>query len=424
MGDRAVRSISLVDPEHVDLPPFIPINRELTSKDALAGFPVDLLSFLFDIPGCDALVYHQLLEIPDQTGILRKLEQKKKRHSGIPDPANHICVEDIELLLTDIARDNQLLVNAHFNLLICGEKQEMVKAGNFIESSLFQLGILPSRNAYNQLELFRSAIPGNGIELKDHDQFLTTANAALCLFFKESIAGDEPSDVLFRFTDRQGIPLGIDLADLPMRTGRISNRNKVVIGPSGSGKSFFMNSLIEQYMGLNMDVVIIDTGHSYSSLCQYFEGKYITYADDAPITMNPFQISQIELNIEKRDFLCTLIAVVWKGSEGALSTIEHDVIAHVISAYFNAAFADGRPLGFNSFYEFALETIPGIRSAEQIPFDLDEFRFVLKKFYRGGEFEEILNKQADRSLLTEKFVVFEIDAIKEHKILFRYVRSS
>ncbi|MDT3401276.1 TraG family conjugative transposon ATPase [Mucilaginibacter terrae] len=421
MGDRAVRCISIVNTDQVDLPPAVSTFKELNDKDSIRGFPVDFLSFLFEVPGCDALVFHQLMEIPNQTVTLRKLEQKKKRHAGIPDPANQLCVEDIDLLLTDVARENQLLVNCHFGVLVAATPAMMPKATNFIESSLFQLGIIPSRNAYNQLELFRSALPGNGVELKDYDWFLTTCDAALCFFFKESLPVDEASDFLVRFTDRQGIPLGIDPADLPMRTGRINNRNKFVLGPSGSGKSFFMNALIEQYMLYNMDMVIVDTGHSYSGICSYYDGKYITYTDQTPITMNPFKISEAEYNIEKKDFLCTMIGVAWKGAEGNFSTVERDVIAQVISAYYSEYFTKNGELKFNTFYEFALVKIPEIKAQEKIPFDFDEFRYVLKKFYKGGEFGEILNKDADQSLFTEPFIVFEIDSIKNHKILFPMV---
>lgn len=421
MGNKAVRSISLVNTDSIDLPPSVSTYNELNDKDSIRGFPVDFLSFLFKVPGCEVIVFNQLIEIPNQTGTLRKLEQKKKRHAGIPDPANQLCVEDIDLLLNDVARESQLLVNCHFNILVSAPHQSLAKAANFIESSLFQLGIIPSKNAYNQLELFRSALPGNAVELKGYDWFLTTADAALCFFFKESLPRDEPSDFLVRFTDRQGIPVGMDPADLPMRTGRINNRNKFVLGPSGSGKSFFMNGLIEQYMLYNMDMVIVDTGHSYSGLCSYYKGKYITYTDQTPITMNPFRISEEEYNIEKKDFLCTLIGVAWKGAEGMFSTVERDVIAQVISAYYSQFFAAQGELKFDTFYEFAMEKIPEIKTQEKIPFDFDEFRYVLKKFYRGGEFAAILNKEADQSLFTEPFIVFEIDSIKNHKILFPLV---
>jgi conjugation system TraG family ATPase len=421
IGDKALRSISLVNIDSIDLPPEVSTHIELNDKGSIRGFPVDFLSFLFKVPGCEVIIYNQVMEIPNQVMTLRKLEQKKKRHSGIPDPANQICVEDIEQLLNDVARENQLLVNCHFNILVAAPESSLQKAANYIESSLFQLGIIPSRNAYNQLELFRSVLPGNAVELKPYDWFLTTCDAAACFFFKESLPKDEPSDFLIRFTDRQGIPVGIDPADLPMRTGRINNRNKFVLGPSGSGKSFFMNAVMEQYMLYNMDIVIVDTGHSYSGLCSYYKGKYITYSDKSPITMNPFRITEEEYNIEKKDFLCTLIGVAWKGAEGVFSPVERDVVANVISAYYSKFFAENDELKFDTFYEFALVKIPEIKAEEKIVFDFDEFRYVLKKFYKGGEFAPILNKEADKSLFTERFIVFEIDSIKEHKILFPIV---
>jgi conjugation system TraG family ATPase len=421
IGDKSFRSIALVNIDSIDLPQDVGTHIELNERESMRGFPVDFLSFLFKVPGCEVIIYNQVIEIPNQVMTLRKLELKKKRHSGIPDPANLLCVEDIDLLLNDVARENQLLVNCHFNILVSAPEAALQKACNFIESSLFQLGIIPSKNAYNQLELFRSALPGNAIELKPYDWFLTTCDAAACFFFKESLPKDEPSDFLIRFTDRQGIPVGIDPSDLVMRTGRINNRNRFVLGPSGSGKSFFMNALIEQYMLYNMDMVIVDTGHSYSGLCSYYQGKYITYTDKNPITMNPFRITEEEYNIEKKDFLCTLIGVVWKGAEGSFSPVERDVVANVISAYYLKYFAENGELTFDTFYEFALVKIPEIKTEEKIVFDFDEFRYVLKKFYKGGEFAPILNKEADKSLFTERFIVFEIDSIKEHKILFPIV---
>jgi hypothetical protein len=518
MGDRTVRNISLINIDSIDLPQEVSSYIELNEKETLRGFPVDFLSFLFNVPDADTILFNQVIDIPHQTGTLRKLELKKKRHSGIPDPANQICVDDIDRLLTDVARENQLLVNCHFNIVVAAPNDSIQRSCNFIESALFQLGIIPSRNAYNQLELFRTALPGNAVELKPYDWFLTTCDAAACFFFKEALPKDEQSDFLIRFTDRQGIPVGIDPADLPMRTGRINNRNKFVLGPSGSGKSFFMNALIEQYCLYNMDMVIVDTGHSYSGLCSYYKGKYITYTDEKPITMNPFQIKPEEYNIEKKDFLVTLVGLLWKGADGAFTQVERDVIAHVLSAYYGQYFdRDNLPklsrqehhairkqvieemkcgpfnlpedaevdivwgelampefsvdddqlvegfchcnnevllspfqaaleqkyhdavlaekrhrlkekyphaieeLSFNSFYAFALLKIPEIKQEERIPFEVDEFRYVLKKFYRGGEFAQILNEPADESLFTAPFIVFEIDSIKEHRVLFPIV---
>ncbi|RBQ08961.1 TraG family conjugative transposon ATPase [Pedobacter miscanthi] len=427
LGEKTIRCIPLIDIDQIELPQEFPIFGNLTEGGRIRDFPVDMLSFLFRVPDFDCLIYNQVIEIPSQPKVLSGLELKRKRHSGIPDPVNSICVEDISMLLDDVARNNQMLVNAHFNIVVCASSEHTSKCCNFIESALFQLGIVPSKNAYNQMELFRTSLPGNSVELKKYDLFLTTAEAALCLFLAEAPGKDEKSNFLVRFTDRNGVPVAIDPEDLPMTTGRFTNRNKFVLGPSGTGKSFLMNSLLEQYQLYNMDVVIIDTGHSYSGLCSYYRGKYITYSEEKPITMNPFAISEQEYNIEKKDFLSTLVILCVKGQDGTATQLERDVWSNVIGAYYANWFSpvEGVPaipaLCFDSFYEFALYKIPLIMKEESIPFDFDEARFILKKFYAGGEFGTILNKPGDASLLNERFIVFEIDNVKEHKILFPLV---
>ena len=426
IGDRAVRCITMVNTDSVDLPEKIGSFAARSETNSMRDFPVDNLFFLHHVPGYRTIIYNQLLEIPNQQITLGKLEVKRKRHSSIPDPANLICVEDIERLMVDVARDNQLLVNAHYSMIVCADMDNIDKTANFIEAALFQQGIIPSRNAYNQLELFRCALPGVGVELKKYDWFLTTAEAALCFFFKERLPTDEPSEFLLRFTDRQGVPVAIDPSDWVMRTGRIKNRNRFVLGGSGTGKSYAINAIVQQYLQYNMDVVIVDVGHSYSGLCSTYGGKYITYSEEKPITMNPFAISEDEYNIEKKDFLVTLICLLWKGAEGTVTTVERDVISNVISAYYAHYFdkiTEYRitKLDFNSFYEFAIQKIPDIRNEERIVFDVEEFRFVLKKFYKGGEYEAILNEDADKSLFSECFIVYEIDNIQNNKTLLPIV---
>lgn len=432
MGNKSVRSITLIDTDFVDLPTKVSTHLERNDKEALRGFPIDNMGFLFSVPDFQTIVYNQVLEIVPQIATQRKLELKRKRHVGFPDPANNLCVEDIDSLLDDIARHNQLLVKAHFNVIVCAENSKINSCTNYIGSSLFNQGINPSKSAYNQLELFRTALPCNTSELKEYDFYLTTTDAALCFFFSETMSKDEISNFQIRLTDRHGIPVKIDLADLPMQTNRINNRNKFVLGPSGSGKSFLMNALLEQYQMYNthsapkwlMDIVIVDTGHSYKGLCSYYNGVYITYSEENPISTNPFSISQSEFNIEKKDFLLTLISLLWKTAEGTINQVESDIILSTISSYYSNYFSGEsqiKELSFNSFYDYALNRIPQIKESEKVPFDLDEFRFVLKKFYRGGEYETLLNKKMSNSLFSESFIVFEIDSIKEHKVLFPIV---
>ncbi|UZR99620.1 TraG family conjugative transposon ATPase [Chondrinema litorale] len=420
IGKKEIVSMSLVDIDEVNLPNDIKPYREI--NDMGYAFPVDLMSFLVDVNDFDNIVYNQVIRVPEQTIELSKLRAKKKRHDSMPDPANIISSNDIEAILKDVAENNQLLVYAHFNIAVMADELNMSKAINFIESSLFKNGIIPSKNAYNQLELFKTCLPGNAGMLQHYDEFLTTFDAAICFLFKEKLATSEASRFQIYFTDRQGVPIAIDTSDLPIDTNRINNRNKFVLGPSGSGKSFFMNHLVRQYYLHNMDIILVDTGHSYSGICDYYGGKYITYSEEKPITMNPFRINRQEYNEEKKEFLKSLVALLWKGADGEINQVESTVLTDVVAAYYKDYYGneslDSQYLSFNSFYEYSLEKIDEIIKKEVITFDLQSYKYILKQFYKGGEYEVILNDSVDNSLFDETFIVFEIDAIKDHKILF------
>ena len=77
-----------------------------------------------------------------------------------------------------------------------------------------------------------------------------------------------------------------------------------------------------------------------------------------------------------------------------------------------------KELSFNSYYEYVLERIPQIMREQNVLFDIDNFAAILKPFYKGGEMEVTLNNDMDSSLFDEKFIVFEIDKVKDDPVLF------
>lgn len=416
--DKSLRSISLIDTDEINLPSNV--TTYTVSQEIGKTFPIDNLAFLLNV-NVDTILYNQVVKIPDQRKLKTDLELKKKRHSSMPDPANDLSVADINDMFIDIAQNNELLVYSHYNIIVCDKKDSIEKAVNTIENNLFSIGIIPGKNTYNQMELFRSAIPGNAEELKEYDLFLTSRPAAICFFFKESLPKSDNSDYQLWFTDRQGLPIGVDTSELPMFNGRISNRNRFILGPSGSGKSFFTNSYAKQCRELGADIVLVDTGNSYYGLCKYFGGKYITYTEEKPITMNPFRIEAVENNEEKRQILKELIGLIWKGVDGKLTQVEDDILTKSVTNYYSDYFGGKEKvssLSFNSFYEFSCKEIEFIMKEERVRFDLDEFLFILRKFYKGGIYDKILNDEFDNTLFNESFIVFEIDNIKEHKLLF------
>jgi len=239
VGDRCVRSIQLVDIDEINLPgyvkPFIQTN--------INGYPVatDVLAFLPDIPYAGCVVYNQVLQIPAQRRLLRKLQAKSKRHGSMPDPSNRIAKADIDSVLERLAADSALLVYANFNLMVSAPYDRIDTAASFVETKLFEGGIMPSRSAYNQLELFRCSFPGAGYSLNaDYDLFLTLGEAALCLMYKEHMRESEDTPLKTYYTDRQGLPVCIDITGKEGADRKTDNANFFCLGPSGSGKSFHM----------------------------------------------------------------------------------------------------------------------------------------------------------------------------------------
>jgi len=421
--NKHLKIIPLIDIDEVNFPNKI---KPYSTENLGYKFPVDLFSFIANVPDVETLIYNQVISIPNQKQELMGIEKKKKKHSSMPDPANEMAITDIDNALAKIAQDNDLLIHSHCSFMLFGTEDANVNASNYIDQALFKLGITPSSNSYNQWELFKGSMSGNATVLQYYDLFKITLEPATCLFYKENKQSDEDSKVQIHFTDRKGIPVAIDPLDLPMTTNRISNRNKFILGPSGTGKSFLVNDIIRQYYLLDMDIVIIDVGHSYSGLNQYYNGRYVTYSEDEPITMNPFKLKKGEYNEEKRQFLKSLIILLWKGDDGSVTQTEDTAITNVIFNYYRS-FYNGQNqdenitedyLSFNSFYEFSIIDLERISREEEIIFDVKSYRFILKKFYKGGEYDTILNSDVDSTLFDEKFIVFEIDAIKDNKLLF------
>lgn len=475
MGDKRCKVYSLVDVDYANLPgmvrPFSNIEVNNTSM------PVDLLSHIDSIPGAETVIYNQMIFMPNQKRELSLLDKKKNRHSSIPNPSNEMAVEDIKRVQEIIARESKQLVYTHYNLVVCTNiDTDIQKCTNHLENQFGRMGIHISKRAYNQLELFVNSFPGNCYGMsEDYDRFLTLSDAATCLLYKENIQHSEDTPLKICYTDRQGVPVAIDITGKEGRNKLTDNSNFFCLGPSGSGKSFHMNSVVRQLWEQNTDVVMVDTGNSYEGLCEYVGGKYISYTEEKPITMNPFRIKREELNVEKTGFLKNLILLIWKGSQATISKTEDRLIDQVITEYYDVYFngfdgftppqredlrqsllVDDRnnnrnhqetdeqqeqridkeidsiesrrkelkveTLSFNTFYEYSVQRIPDICHENNLTgVDISTYRYMMKDFYRGGNHDKTLNEDMDGSLFDETFIVFEIDAIKDDPLLFPIV---
>ena len=341
MGGRQCKVYSLLDVDSVGLPGVLRPYVDMTVNNAV--MPVDLMSEIDHIPDVDTVVYNQVVFLPNQKRELAMLDKKKNRHASIPNPSNQMAVEDIKQVQEVIAREGKQLVYAHFNLIVAMDAdKDMQKVTNHLENIFSRQGIHISKRAYNQLELFVASFPGNVYRLSpDYDRFLTLGDAALCLMYKERQTKGDDTPVKCYYTDRQGVPMPIDTTGKEGKVKYTNNSNFFVLGPSGSGKSFFMNTVVRPYYEQNTDVVIVDTGDSYEGLCSYFGGTYISYTKERPISMNPFKVTEVEYQKnfgEKNNFLTSLIFLIFKGAQEP-TKIEQYIIERTIIEYYREYFS-------------------------------------------------------------------------------------
>ncbi|MDR1416388.1 MAG: TraG family conjugative transposon ATPase [Prevotellaceae bacterium] len=381
-------------------------------------------------------LYNQYIFVDDGKQSLQKLEQRARHLTSLArlSRSNAINAEYINTFLNAAHADGQTLVRAHFNVLGWSEDAEALSAiKNEVGSLASAMGCSLRQNVAEAPHLFWAGIPGNAADFPSEDTMPMFLDAAACLLsfetYKEGSTSPFGISISDRFTHK---PLWLDISDEPMEKAIIFNRNKFILGPSGSGKSFFTNHLVRQYYDQGAHVLLVDIGNSYKGLCQLIssrtggqDGIYLTHSEEHPISFNPFYTDDGALGSEKQESIETLLTALWKNDSEDVSRTEEVALSDAVSLYIQKLREDGllKP-SFNTFYEFLRDEYEGIlesKGGKAEYFDLSKMLYVLQPYYRGGKYGYLLNSELDVDLLGKRFVIFELDNIKDNKILFPVV---
>ena len=381
-------------------------------------------------------VYNQVIFLDDHDETLKRLEASARNMNSLAaySRSNAINREWIEMYLNEAHSQGLRSVRCHCNVMAWAESEsELKRIRNDVGSQLALMGCTPRHNTVDVPVLFWAAIPGNEADFPAEESFYTFLDQALCLFNEETNYRSSLSPFGIKMSDRlSGIPIHLDISDLPMKRGVITNRNKFILGPSGSGKSYLTNHLVRQYWEQGAHILLVDTGNSYQGLCSLIhaktkgrDGVYFTYTEEAPIAFNPFYVEDGVYDVEKRESLKTLLLTLWKRESEEPTRSEEVALSNAVNLYLSKLRADRSIVpSFDTFYEFVETDYRRLLEQKRVrekDFDLENFLNVLEPYYRGGEYDYLLNSDKQLDLLDKRFIVFELDNISSNKTLLPVV---
>jgi conjugation system TraG family ATPase len=391
-------------------------------------FSVGFASTLGQLLGCSH-IYNQYVFLDDAAKTIRRLETKRLRLQSLAaySRENSLALDATNEFLNEAISSQRLPVKAHFNVLVwTDQKEKLPELNNQVSSALARMDAVAKQETTGAPQIFWAGIPGNAADFPMNETFDTFAEQATCFLNLETGYQSSLSPVGLRLGDRlTGKPVHVDISDEPIKKGICTNRNKFILGPSGSGKSFFTNHMVRSYYEQGAHIVLVDVGHSYKGLCDLVNGYYFTYEESNPIRFNPFYIEDGgRPDTEKRESIKTLILALWKKDNEVYKRSEYVAMSNALTLYYEFVNETDVFPCFNSFYEYLSTDFVKVLQTEQVKekdFDVSNLLYVLRPYYQGGEFDYLLNATENMDLLSERFIVFELDVIKDHPILFPIV---
>lgn len=374
-------------------------------------------------------IYNQYVFIDNSKAVLEDKEVTRNYLSSFSQ-ASSVNAYNRDKMDEFIAEINSgaLPVRFHANILTFSKSVDILADNSFIvEDALQNLGFKPRLNKVDAPELYWAGIIGNGSDVPAHLTPLILADQAVCLFNCETNYKDSNSDFGIKLTDREtGFPIHFDPIFAAHKEKLINNRNMFVIGPSGSGKSFFTNKMVRHLLDQGHHLVIVDMGYSYKRICQLYNGVHIDFSENEPLSFNPFKLNTGQkITDEKIENISALIFTLWMEKEATKT--QEAILRELITDYYKVLERKTEIFPcFDTFYEFVIMNYEFVKNKEDSLdkeelnyFDYANFKITLRQYYKDGAYGFLLNSKKEWDLLNNQLVVFELENIKNNQTLLQ-----
>jgi len=395
-------------------------NRDLSTENSAV-----MLSYLNDIGqslDCEHVVNWFCVKEPLKD-IHGSLDSKRRQMQSMSarNAENRKYAEEINEYLETAATEQMSTVRCHLNVFSTDD--------NLTTTAISKLGVTPVRDTANAPAQFWTSIPGNESGLAFSEYMTMEMQSSLCLNLYDGFDTGIADGVL-KMSDRiRLVPQRFDIQEKALDAGLIENYNVFLLGPSGSGKSFFMNKYLRSCYVAGQHCFLIDVGDSYRGLCHIIkeesdgkDGTYYTFEKGKPISFNPFRNVKrfSQADSEAMNFLFTLMVTLWKNGKVEISSSAEKYVRESISAFLRQWDGVSDPI-FNDYFEFVRDVFGDLLKQEEAGkeyFDLKDYLISLEQFYKGGPYDYLLNSAESVNILEDRFVVFEIDHIKGDPVIY------
>ena len=429
IGDRYVGCHLIADLDQ--LPAEVASCRRVASLSTDSS--VVNLSFLNEIGqelDCEHIVNHFILKEPLKD-IHGELDTRRRQMSSMAGRSaeNRMYSEELNEFLEEAATEQRHTVRFHINVLAGGMAEEFEAVKDKVVSAVSRMGVSPVYDIYDVPCQFWASIPGNEAGLSYQEYMTADLKTALCMGIYDGL---EPgvTDGVLKMCDRlRLVPQRFDIQEKALEMGLIENYNVFLLGPSGSGKSFFMNKYLKSCYDAGQHVFLIDVGDSYRALCNIIkeeskgaDGTYYTFEKGKPISFNPFRNVRRFRTADNQalNFLFTLMLTLWKNGNEAMNSASMKLVRDSIMAFLDGWADSGDPV-FNDYYKYVRDEFCislGEKEIGKEYFDLKDYLISLEQFYEGGVYDYLLNSNDNADILNDRFVVFEIDRIKGDPVIY------
>ena len=407
--------------------------------------------------GCEHVV-NQYILVPNQADVLRDLDRKKKKMTSMMNsPENRVNAEQIQQFIDDVHRDGKTCCYYHMNVLAWGDPADSLEISGRVTAALSSMGCMATRALNDLPSLFFSGVPGGATEVGKDNLMTAELTGMMCMGLNETFDEGVPGGLVQVCDRMRNVPIRIDLQKLARQKGWIDNYNVFLLGPSGSGKSFFTNFFLQQCYDAGEHIFVIDVGDSYEGLCAIInetsggrDGIYLSWDDNRPFSFNPFigyqgwldrngHVRQDEAGVT---FFLSLLTTAWKPVLGWTAD-SVAVLEQIVGDFVRWSRTECRGMlpVFDDFYRFLVKVVAPriipVRNERgdivrlpanpyrvgETPVTPDEFdvaRFIraLYPYSAQGGYAFLLNDRNPKDLFGSRFTVFEVYKLSEGNPLF------